>query len=277
MNAKSLWCLAIGTAGLLIILAKQASSSTPKPPPVVTLTSLSVPAPVFEPSPAQLAAEQQLAHEKAHWDALKEYLLNTMREWAPAENQPDHDTSNYESIAEDIATGILAREEPAFWKDDTNKGKSAVLVASMGYWEGHYWRFVDDGRCNKPRWLKSKEGLHLTGPKATCDGGHAYSIFQIHPDHGGIALLYEEDDDGDLIGTGYGYHYDKPQAPFVTGQDMAFDRKLAVRAVMHMLRPAVAANNNLCEYTGEARPCKKGKERLDWALKWWASHPFQFE
>jgi hypothetical protein len=277
MKAKSLLCLALGTAGLLFILSKQASSDTPKAPAVVQLTSLQVPAPAYAPSPAQLLAAQQLDHEKEHWRALREYLIYTMHEWAPAANQPDQDISNYGDIADDVTTVALAREEPAFWKDDRNKGKSALLVISIGYWEGHYWKFVDDGLCNKPKWLKSKEGTRLTGPKATCDGGHAYSIFQIHPDHGGIALFYEEDDDGDLIGTGYGYHYDRPQAPFVTGQDMVFDRKTAVRAVMHMLRPAVAANNNLCEYTGETRPCAKGKERLEWALKWWASHPFQFE
>lgn len=277
MKAKSLFCLAVGTAGLLFILAKQASSNTPKAPPIVQLTSVSLPAPPLGPSPAQLAAQQFLAHEQAHWDALKDYILGTMREWAPAANQPDQDVSNYESIAADIATGALAREEPPFWKDDTNRGKTALLVCSIGYWEGHFWKFVDDGRCNSPKWLKSKEGLHLTGPKATCDGGHAYSIFQIHADRGGIALHYEQDDDGDLMGTGYGYHYDVPEEPFVTGRDMVFDRKTAVRAVMHMLRPAVAANNNLCEYTGETRPCKKGKERLEWMTKWWASHPFQFE
>jgi hypothetical protein len=277
MKKSSLFLLAVGTAGLLFILSKQASSNTSKEPPAVQLTSVSIPASIPQVSPAQLAAQQYLDHEQAHWDALKQYLLNTMHEWAPAANQPDHDVSNYESIAEDISTCILTHEEPAFWKDDRNKGKSALLVISIGYWEGHYWKFVDDGLCNKPKWLKSKEGARLTGPKATCDGGHAYSIFQIHPDHGGIALHYEEDDDGDLIGTGYGYHYDRPGAPFVTGQDMIADRKRAVLAVMHMLRPAVAANNNLCEYTGEARPCTKGKERLEWMQKWWASHPFTFE
>jgi hypothetical protein len=276
MKAKSLLCLALGTAGLLFILAKQASSNQPPAQAVVQLTSLQVPVSVPVVSPEKLLAAQQLAHEQAHYEALKDYLLSAMREWAPAQNQPEQDTSNYEDIAGDIAAGMLLKEEPAFWKDDANKGKSALLVTSIGYWEGHYWKFVDDGRCNSSKWLKSREGARLTGPKATCDGGFAYSIFQIHADRGGIALDYDEDDDGNLIGTGYGYHYDRPSAPFVTGRDMIFDRKRAVSAVIHMLRPAVAAGHNLCEYTGESRPCKKGKERLDWALKWWTSHPFQF-
>lgn len=277
MKKSSLSLLAVGTACLLFVLSKQASSNTAvSPPAIVQLTSLDVPLPLATPSLEQLAAEQYVAHEQARHDALKAYLLDTMRVWAPAQNQPEQDISNYESIAEDITTGMLSREEPAFWKDDTTKGKSALLVTSIGYWEGHYWKFVDDGRCNSAKWLKSREGARLTGPKATCDGGHAYSIFQIHPDRGGIALDYDEDDDGNLVGEGYGYHYDRPSAPFVTGTDMIFERTKAVRAVIHMLRPAVAAGNNLCEYTGEARPCTKGKERLEWALKWWASHPFQF-
>jgi hypothetical protein len=229
MKKSSLFLLAVGTAGLLFILSKQASSNTPKAAPV-HLTSVSIPAPPPGPSPEQLAAQQHIAHEQAHYDALKEYLLNTMRAWAPADNQPDHDTSNYESIAEDIAVVVLGRDEPAFWEDDTSKAKSALLVCSIGYWEGHYWRFVDDGHCNNPRWLKSREGVRLTGPKATCDGGHAYSIFQIHADRGGIALHYNEDDNGNLVGAGYGYHYDVPTEPFVTGHDMIFDRKAAVRA-----------------------------------------------
>jgi hypothetical protein len=276
MKLKSLLCLAIGTASLLFILSKQASSNTPKAAPVV-LTSVSLPAPAPTVSPAQLAAQQYELHEEAHWEALKAYLLSTMTEWAPPANQPDQDTSNYEDIASDIATVMLWKEEPPFWKDDKNKGKSALMVATIGYWEGHYWKFVDSGLCNSTKWLKSKEGARLTGPKATCDGGHAYSIFQIHADRGGIALRYDKDDSGSLVGAGYGYHYDVPEEAFVTGRDMVFDRKKAVIAVIHMLRPAVAANNNLCEYTGETRPCSKGKERLQWMQKWWSLHPFTFE
>jgi hypothetical protein len=56
---------------------------------------------------------------------------------------------------------------------------------------------------------------------------------------------------------------------------MIEDRRKAVRAALHILRPSVRANNNLCGYTGESSPCSKGKKRLDWANKWWTAHPFQ--
>src|SRR5580692_6635383 len=114
MKAKSLFLLALGTAGLLFILSKQASSNTAvKAPPIVQLTSLSVPAPLFQPSPEQLAAKQYIEHEREHYVALREYIISTMHEWAPAANQPDQDVSNYGDIADDIATVTLAREEPA--------------------------------------------------------------------------------------------------------------------------------------------------------------------
>jgi hypothetical protein len=217
----------------------------------------------------------RLMQRQEHHDKLKQYVFDAMTEWAPAKDMPDQDTSNFDGIAEDIVTVVLDDSEPPLWSDDLAKGKTATMVATIGLWEGHYWRYVDDGRCNSKTWRDSHAGKHLTGPRATCDGGHAYSIFQIHPDRGGIVLTTKEIETPQgpkFIGDGYTYHQLAPDEPYITGRDLIQDRTKAVRVALHMIRPAI--HNNLCSYTGESGDCPKGKERIKWAMDWWKKHPF---
>lgn len=266
-------------ASVLCIGFQQVESHTAaldSAPVQLQLTSIEVPTVPSVTKEMELESAR-LMQRQEHHDKLKQYVFNAMTEWAPAKDMPDQDTSNFDGIAEDITTVVLDDSEPALWVDDTSKGETATMVATIGLWEGHYWRYVDDGRCNSKSWRESHAGKHLTGPRATCDGGHAYSIFQIHPDRGGVVLTTREIETAEgpkVVGDGYTYHFMAPDEPYITGRDLIQDRTKAVRVALHMLRKAVQLHNNLCAYTGESGECPKGKERLDWAMKYWKKHPF---
>lgn len=193
--------------------------------------------------------------------------------------------ARYASIASDIVT-VVRSERPAFPSDE-NRSRTAVLVAGVAFYEAAFLGYVDDGLCNDWKWrhpmttgpgaltldeVKQRMGILKAG---SCDGGWAYSMWQIHPFdfswREGMVLL----DDGREWSFA-SYVHDGQDRPIILGKDMIADRRVAARMALHMLRRALgpAGTGNLCGYTGETQSCWKGALRQNFAADWSAKHPF---
>lgn len=197
--------------------------------------------------------------EDVHHKELTNYVLESMKTWAPPSTiVQTHSNSNFASIAKDIVDVTLDPGEPALWKTDKNKTKTAVLVATIAYFEGHYWAYVEDGTCN------SKIRTNPVLKNGTCDSGEAFSLWQVHPGNGLVLL-----DNGM-----WGWATDTHRPDIVTGEKLLADRKLAAKTALHFLRASIKRDGTLCEYTGELKPCVKAKQRLDFAVNWLEKHPF---
>jgi hypothetical protein len=169
---------------------------------------------------------------------LTAYVLAAMTAWAPRA-----DPKHLHDIALDIAAVSL--EQAPLFKDDDHRARTALLFASIARYESDYAEWVDDGRCNDRAWLASEEGKRVHHG-STCDGGHAYGLWQVH-------------------------HY----AGLPTGEEMVADRRVAIRAAMVVLRASLARTGDLCGYTGETGECRKGELRLRNALVWEKGHPYE--
>jgi len=196
--------------------------------------------------------------EDAHHKILTSYILDSMRAWAPPSTiVQTHSTDTFPSIAKDIVDVVLDPGEPALWKNDETKPKTATLVATMALFEGHYWRYVEDGTCN------SKNRTNPVLKNGTCDGGTAFSLWQVHPQHGLVLL------DNGL----WGWSVDPSNPNVVTGEKLLADRVLAAKTALHFLRASIKRDGTLCEYTGEKKPCRKAEQRVDFAVNWLEKHP----
>jgi hypothetical protein len=167
---------------------------------------------------------------------LTTYVLAAMVAWCPKV-----DPGRLRSVAEDIAA-VSLEQEPLF-KDDAARSRTALLLASVARYESNFAPWVDDGRCNDPAWRESQEGRR-THRGSDCDGGRAYSLWQVHPYAG------------------------------ASGPAMLADRRTAVREAVARLRVSLDAGRGLCWYTGETGDCPKGEIRLRTALVWAVGHPF---
>jgi hypothetical protein len=197
--------------------------------------------------------------EDAHHRQLTVYILESMRSWAPPSTiVQTHSTASYASIAKDIVDTVLDPGEPSLWKDDKQKTKTAVLSATMALFEGHYWKYVEDGTCN------AKDRSNPVLKNGTCDGGAAYSLWQVHPMRGLVLL------DNGL----WGWAVDTKRSDVVTGEKLLADRRLAAKTALHFLRASIKRDGTLCEYTGESKPCKKAEQRMKFAVNWLEKHPF---
>ena len=58
------------------------------------------------------------------------------------------------------------------------------------------------------------------------------------------------------------------------GQDLLADRQRAARVALHMMRTSLKRSGTLCGYTGEAAPCPKARQRLEFARDYLRAHPF---
>jgi hypothetical protein len=186
-----------------------------------------------------------------------------MRAWVPEHNHlPElatDTTERYRSIAADITTASLGAQ-PLFGDDEMHV-KSATLLAAVASYEGGFAAYVDNGSCNKTSW-------RTANPKMPgCDGGNAFSLWQIHP---GVGIRLDEK-------VGYGFlntfSYD-PKG--WSGWDLIKDRKRAVWVASAMLHVSLRASGTLCGYTGERGPhCPKAVARLGRAKTWVADHPYK--
>lgn len=156
--------------------------------------------------------------------SLAAYLLKAALVWQPTADVAD--IARYTSLAEDVAAVVEDASEPPLFKDDFTKVKSGLLVMSTARYESRFAVNVDTGHCKK--W--------------ECDGGIAYTMWQIHPMQG---LKF----DGDM--WTYSTASDR-----ITGAAMIADRKLAAKMALHMIRHSMKQAQSLCIYIGE--PCGKG-------------------
>jgi hypothetical protein len=171
---------------------------------------------------------------------LTTYILAAILGWTRIHGQAKDpaDLAWLTSIADDIAS-VSLEEEPLF-KNDSERVKTALLLASVARYESDFAPWVDAGLCNSREWRVSNTAIHHG---ATCDGGHAFSLWQIHAGARGVDLLA--------------------------------DRRAAIREAISRLRVSLDAGRGLCWYTGETGDCPKAELRLRTALVWEKGHPFK--
>lgn len=234
--------------GLLVMgleLAEAVSARTLSggaPLVAVPMPALSAPQAVTVPTSAALASPS--TNDQA---ALAAYVETAMRAWSKETDK----SASYDDVARDIAEVSLS-EDPAY-DDDENRGRTAVLLTTLAYFEGaRFARYVDDGSCNDKKWRKSKAGYDMVLARADCDAGWAVSLWQVH-----AATFY--------FGNG------KYQS---VSMDELKDRETAIRVALRIVRKSLAEHAGLCEYSGEYGPCPKANLRLHFAERYSAKHPF---
>jgi hypothetical protein len=193
--------------------------------------------------------------------SLVRYLVAAMTFWSPlrehAPEPPGVVLERYTAIATDIAEVCLDPKEPPLFLAPDGRMQTGVLLASLAFHEGRFFKFVDDGTCNERGYKADRRG--------TCDNGRAYSIWQIQPGKPGLILF----------GDSWSWWNSRTAESRITGEDLIRDRRLAARVSLHMARQSFRAGS-LCVYTGE--PCKGGHPnanvRLQTAAEWTRGHPF---
>jgi hypothetical protein len=179
-------------------------------------------------------------------DPLAIYIATVLSTIAPHQM---HETRRI-AIATDIATVVLS--EPRAFDGDADGQQTALLLVSIAHYEtGRSWAsWVDDGRCNDEAWRTSHKlwmTEHATGKVHDCDGGNAYSMWQIHV----------------------------PGDSHEAGMALVRDRKAAIRAALAIARASIQAGVGLCHYSGEAFPhCRLANARLQTARSWVTRFPY---
>jgi len=171
--------------------------------------------------------------------ALALYLSMVLASIAPHVEQ-----GRREAIAQDVAAATLS--ETRAFEDDANGQKTALLLLSIAHYEtGKSWAsWIDDGRCNDPAW-RARHAAWLRG--GDCDGGHAYSMWQVH-------------------------------VPRALGRALSADRQEAARTALRYARASLKLGVGLCAYSGEHYPhCRLAARRLETAHAWALQFPYPSE
>jgi hypothetical protein len=169
------------------------------------------------------------------------YLVTVLASISPQLKQ-----ERRESIANDVATVVLA-EKRAFDEGDETGQQTALLLLALAYHEtgGSWATWVDNGSCNDPTWRA--QHADLMNRSGDCDGGKAWSMWQIHVP-------------GDSV---------------IAGRALIADRKRAIRTALGLARTSLQAKVGLCGYSGERYPsCTKAALRLSTAQRWIGRFPF---
>ena len=232
LKTAMLLTLTLCLAGLAVPLATPAVHAKPVALPDVTLTST-------RPEPVAPVQEEPPAFDPATVD----YLLTVMNDWPPALQALP--SVPYRDVAESIASV-------------TNDPSDAVLLASLGYFEGaRYAVYVDSLACNDATWIKTNEGKRLSG-WGTCDRGptdrigRAHSIWQIHPVEDRSSPLYA----------------------ICNQQVVDSSRESAARCALALAKNSLKATGSLSWYTGEwGESHPKADERLGFAKRALKKHP----
>jgi len=205
---------------------------------------------------------------------LTHYLLAAILTWLPVRSYfvPYGETeaeakTRLESIASDLSSVTLDPVEPPAFAGDEGRMKTALLLASIGSFETSYQTFVQEGKCNQPGYVPDRRG--------SCDGGHAFSFWQIHVFGGGYVL-----GDGGALLTAETYgqiHPGDETIRILRGPDLISDRKSAIRVAERLVRSSLRQYHSLCAFTGES--CEPGRHpkadvRLERAQAYLRSHPF---
>ena len=147
-----------------------------------------------------------------------------------------------ESIARDIASVAFA--EPRAFEDDADGHRTALLLVSLAHHETFWATWADDGSCNDPAWRAEHPLLLRSGD---CDGGHAWSMWQVHVLNDAVEL----------------------------GRALVRDRRAAIRAALAVARASLQSGRGLCGYLGEAYPkCPRAQVRWDSVIAWQAQFPY---
>jgi hypothetical protein len=194
--------------------------------------------------------------------ALVVYVLRAILTWSPPveHHEPESEVlKRYVAIATDIAeVAADGVEAPLVLRPGVSgPAPTAILLTSLAFHEGRFFKFVDEGACNRKGYKADRRG--------TCDNGRAFSIFQIQPGRG-LALQNGE----------WTWWTKRSTGLRIVGEDLLRDRRLATRVALHMARQSMTATRSLCVYSGE--PCKglhpNADARLMKALSWVKAHPF---
>lgn len=184
-------------------------------------------------SAAQLGQCVDVAHadtaREADAQTIERAVLDTMNSWPHA--LPAVPTVDYTELAHAVAN-VAERVEPIRPEKPQARLYSAMVLVGLAYKEGaRFAAYVADGRCNDPAWRASPEGitlLHWGG----CDGGKAYSLWQVHI-----------------------------EGRRITPAQM-MDQEFAASVAADIARKSYAGSKGLCWYTGEwGGPCPKARER----------------
>jgi len=189
---------------------------------------------------------------------LVSYITAALIAWTPAtkERPADVVAQRVATVAEDIAA--VVQDEPPLW---ASRFKTALVLASIAHHESDLEDWVQDGRCNDAAWRL--DHLELVRRRGSCDGGHAYGLWQ---EHVWPAALLLPNSGWRLLRA--------PEPGAITPEDVLADSRLSARVALHMVRQSVQTGQGLCGYTGETeRPCPKGELRLHDAVQWYRTHP----
>lgn len=202
--------------------------------------------------------------------ALAQYILSAMISWTPVRSltaygeTEDQVRARFEAIATDIATVFTDSNEAPIFSGATGRPRSALLLASIGSFEGGWQRFVEEGDCNKPGYKADGRG--------GCDGGFAFTSWQIHIAGGGFLYV-----GGRLTNVNYERQYakDHPEE-IINGNRLVADRRTAIRVAKDLIIETKGRDCTLCGYSGESslHEHPKADARLNRAKDYWAHHPF---
>ena len=263
---------------LAILSLSCASSETPRSTEVTAATVQVEPAVVVVQTPA-VTPPAPLSPKFEH---LRDYVLSIMESWPKGSKELP--TADLNDVASDIAAAVgiepttvevvtskacstVHGSDRCFWGEGLNSdGAKAALLAAIAYYEGsRFADYADRSLCTDKTWRKSAEGTHFMHLGGDCDGGHAFSIWQIHPIEAKSAK---------------GSHIDgvcdhESVAPGMFDGVYGVNRFGAARCALELARESIAMRSNLAQYTGEIGSYHpKADERLKFARDAIKAHPW---
>jgi len=201
------------------------------------------------------------------------YFLHNEHGYFVQENQADV-LARYEKTAEQIVDVAYDDANPPMFLGDDGRLKTALELASVASFEGGFNKWVDDGTCNtKPFQDRAKQQNRME-----CDGGSAWSIWQIH-------LYNFVIKDGTLVQARFLVQSAKQEdrdwiaahsSDVITGAQLVANRKLAAWIAYALMRGSFHNHRNLCEYTGESCTGSHplATQRFERAVNYKTAHPF---
>lgn len=216
------------------------------------------------------------------------YILSAMISWVPLTNQYLRDASGhwqrttmgfvqedqtqararYEAIARDIVDVSFDDNNTPLFKGADGRAKTALLSAAIGSLEGGYHKWVDDGTCNTAAFQAVAQAQH----RNECDGGAAFSIWQIHIEAGYIFKDDELTQTRFLPKSYVSAHTDD----LITKARIVADRHVAALMAYYLMRYSLHNYHSLCSYTGESCTGRHplADVRLGRAEAYLRTHPF---
>jgi len=168
--------------------------------------------------------------------------------------------ARYEADAERIVDVTYDDTLKPIFRGEEGRLKTALLLGAIASLEGGFHEWVENGDCNQAGWLGGG-----------CDGGHAYSIFQIH--------VYDYMiKDGVLTQSRYvdKEYREAHQDEIIKGQTLIDDPYKAVLVAYYLALNSMTTYHSLCAYSGESCTGNhpKATQRLDRAQDYLRTHPF---